>query len=530
MSMTALPPVITALLDPRTHASRPDEVSLLQTHISYVCIAGDEVYKVKKPVKFSFLDFSTLERRRHFCHEEVRLNRRLACDTYLGVVALCPAGGSFRLAAATDAAATDAGAVEYAVHMRRLPADRILAHLLDSGQATAVMIDAVAERMAAFHASADAGPEVSANGSVDTIWAIMRDNFGGVQPFRGRSVDPAVDDAIQSACRAFLERETSLFARRQRQQRIRDCHGDLHAEHIVLTDPIVIFDCIEFNATFRHCDVASEMAFLAMDLDYHGHPELSRRLLQRYAALAADQDLLRLAPFYQCHRAYVRGKVESLKSAEPEVAADERAAACERARRYFALAERYTWRFRPALAVVFGLSGSGKSTVAAELARRTGWTHLNSDVVRKELAGLPPTTRGSADLYRPERSAETYATMLARAGTLLTEGDGAIVDATFQQRAHRDHVRALAARHAAAVLFVECDTSEDVIRHRLAQRRDDPMQPSDADWAVYREQRLRYEPYGKQEADPHLRIDTAQPIGTIVETIVSALQALLRRS
>lgn len=520
----SLPDLISAMLAPSFYPKRPHAVSLVQTHISYVFLAGDDVYKVKKAVRFSFLDFSTIEKRRHFCHEEVRLNRRLAPDVYLGVVSICPEGTSYRLGPEDDP-----GAVEYAVHMRRLEEDRLLVSLLARGAATCEMIDAIAARLAAFHKIADSGPEVVANGEREAIRAVLADNFNGVRPFRGATIPPGDDDDIQSFCHVFLDEHQELFARRQAEHRIRDCHGDLHAEHIYVGDPIVIFDCIEFNRQFRYCDVASEIAFLAMDLDFRDRPDLARRFVSRYAELAADPDLAHLVPFYACYRAYVRGKVDSLKSAEEEVAEEERAKARRSAVDHFALAYRYTWSYTAALAVVFGLSGAGKSTLAGALRARTGFAHFNSDLIRKELAGLPPTARGGPELYTPERSAATYRTMLARAAEELVAGRGAIIDATFQRREHRDTARALAARHGVPLLFVECSAPDNVIRRRLDERARREHSISDADWQVYLQQRALYEPFAADEPGAVFRADTARPQAELLASVERRLRQLCRR-
>jgi uncharacterized protein len=518
-------PLVEAMQRPDFYPHRPAEVRLLQTHISYVFLAGDEVYKVKKPVRFTFLDFSTLERRRHFCHEEVRLNRRLAADVYRGVVAICAEGDTYRLGGEADA-----GAVEYAVHMRRLPEERTLDRLLDRDDVTLGMIDAIADRLAAFHHDADASPKVSANGAPDAIWRVLDDNYTNARPFRNVTIAASDDDAIQAFARDFMARNDTLLRRRQARHRIRECHGDLHSEHLCFTDSgLVIFDCIEFNEQFRFCDVASELAFLAMDLDYHRRPQLAARLLARYVDVANDAELLRLAPFYQCYRAYVRGKVDSLKSREAEVGDAEREEAVKSAQRHFALAYRYTWAYRPAVVVICGLSGTGKSAVAEALHERTGYAMINSDVVRKELAGLPPTARAregyDEGIYAPEHSAATYMTMLERAEQLLASGRGAILDATFQRRSGREGARALAARARVPFLLVECRCDEDEIRRRLQRRAREAHTPSDADWGVYREQRRRFEAFAQADAD-RLILDTALAPNDLVARIEAALRNL----
>ncbi len=515
----SLPPLITAMLRPDFYAHRPPEVTLVQSHISYVLLAGERVYKVKKPVRFTFLDFSTLERRRHFCHEEVRLNRRLAPDAYLGVLAVRADGGIYRLTHEGDAAA-----VEYVVEMRRLPAERMLDQLLDRNSVTPAIIDRIADRLAEFHRQTDAGPAVTANGDPANVAAVLEDNYANARQFRDVTISARDDDTIQRFSRSFLQTHVALFRRRQAQLRIRDCHGDLHSEHICCSDLLVIFDCIEFNSQFRYCDVASEMAFLAMDLDYHEHSHLAEHLINRYAASACDPDLPRLVPFYACYRAYVRGKVDSIKVLEPEVTAQEREAARESARRHFALAYRYTWAYSPALVVIAGLSGTGKSAVAAALHARTGFTHINSDVIRKRLAGLPVDVLGrpsayDAGIYAPEFSARTYQRMLEDAASALAGGHGAILDATFQLRVGRDAARALAQRHDVPFLLVECRCEEAEVRRRLQRRLEHGGGASDADWTVYVEQRRRFEAIAADEEADHLVLDTAVPANELAPRI-----------
>jgi uncharacterized protein len=519
----SLPPLITAMLRPDFYPHRPADVALVQSHISYVLLAGERVYKVKKPVRFSFLDFSTLERRQHFCHEEVRLNRRLAPDVYLGVLGVREHDGTYQLERDDDPAAA-----EYVIEMRRLPADRMLDVLLDRNAVPAALLDAVADRLAEFHRNADAGPAVTANGDPAGVLAILEDNYANARRFRDVTVAAHDDDAIQRFARGFLRTQEVLFRQRQQERRIRDCHGDLHSEHICCTEPLVIFDCIEFNSQFRYCDVASEIAFLAMDLDYHERPDLAAHFVARYTASAGDPDLQRLVPFYQCYRAYVRGKVDSLKSIEPEVGAAEREIARASAQRHFALAYRYSWAYTPALVVIAGLSGTGKSAVAAALHARTGFVHLNSDVVRKQLAGVPvdaPAKPAAYDtgIYTPELSTRTYQTMLDEADGHLAVSRGALLDATFQLRSGRDAARALAQRHGVPFLLVECRCDENEVRRRLAHRAQRGGSPSDADWTVYREQRRRFEPIGGDEDGDHLVLNTAAPASELVGVIEAAL-------
>jgi uncharacterized protein len=522
----SLPPFIAAMCRPEFYPHAADSVTLVQTHISYVLLAGAHVYKVKKPVQFSFLDFSTAARRRHFCHEEVRLNRRLAPEVYVGVRGICSDGTRYWLGSEDEARA-----IEAAVHMHRLPAQQMLDHRLQDNRVSGDLLDAIARRLAAFHHAADAGPEVTANGDPAAVWRVLEDNYTAVRRFRDDTIAARDDDAIQAFARRFLARHDDLFRRRQAQRRIRDGHGDLRAEHICCADGLAVVDCVEFSPRFRYCDVASDIAFLAMDIEDLGYPELAAQFVDRYAAHAADAELRRLLPFYSCYRAYVRGKVDSLTSLEEEISASERARARQGAVRHFALAYRYTWTATAVLVAIGGLSGTGKSTLAAALHARTGFPHLNSDVVRKRLGGVPAGTAAraayDAGLYTPQCTARTYRTLLAEAGEHLAAGGGVIVDATFQRRADRDAVRALARHHAVPVLFVECQADAAAIRERLAARAQRADSPSDADWAIYLEQRRHFVPFAGDAQPDGLALDTAGAVTANMQRIEDALRRLL---
>ena len=327
----ALPPLVAAMMAPGFYRHRPARVELRQTHISYVLLAGAYVYKIKKPVRFAFLDYGTLERRRHFCEEEVRLNRRLAPDVYLGVVPLIERAGSFELgegAVATPGWTT----VEYAVRMRRLPDDRMLDRLLKAGRVREEDLRAVARRLASFHSAAST-EDAPLFGAPDAVARTLEENFEETEPLVGRTISEPDFAAIRRYSTRFLAENREVFKVRIREGRVREGHGDLRAEHVCLIDGVVVFDCVEFSKRLRYCDVSSELAFLAMDLDFLGAPVLARDLIRAYAGATGDETLTALLPFYQCYRAYVRGKVESLKSMEAEVPGGERERAGSAARR-----------------------------------------------------------------------------------------------------------------------------------------------------------------------------------------------------
>jgi aminoglycoside phosphotransferase family enzyme len=327
--------MLPVLLDPAFYPHNPERVRLIQTHASFVFLAPPFVYKIKKPVNFGFLDFSTLEKRRHFCQREVELNRRLARDVYLGVVAISWADGGFRFGAAGEI-------VEYAVKMRLLCEGGFLDQRLARGEVGESDLDRIVERLSDFYASQHPSAEVEAHGRIPALRVSTDENFSQTREFAGRTLSGAAYEAISSYTeRCFMVHE-ALFEERVRERRILDCHGDLHLEHIHLTpDALNIYDCIEFNDRFRYVDAASDSAFLAMDLDFRDRPDLSRYLVSGLAGKMGDPRMGRLVDFYKCYRAYVRGKVESFHSVAHAAPAEEREACAEKARRYFRLSLRY---------------------------------------------------------------------------------------------------------------------------------------------------------------------------------------------
>ena len=492
----SLPPFIRAMLGADFYPHHPDSVELRQTHISYVLVAGDYVYKVKKPVRFAFLDYSTLEKRRRFCHEEVRLNRKLAPTVYLNVVAIVDDGERFNL---REYPATQEKIVEYAVKMRRLPEEYFLDRMIKEGTARREDFDRIAKKLADFYETA-ATDQASLYGSPELIRQNLERNVKEIEPFIGETLTLQEFSDIRVYNANFLTCNGDLLQTRLRDRRVREGHGDLRAEHICLEgeDP-AIYDCIEFSEEFRYCDTASEIAFLSMDLDYLGAPMLSNHFVTSFQNFTNDPDLLRLLPLYKTYRACVRGKVEMLKANEPEVPEKERDEAKRRARRYFDLAHRYTSDPYPvAIVIVCGLAASGKSTIARIVSARTGYQLLNSDVVRKQLAGVPlnshsPEKYGKG-LYTESFNALTYDCLLKQAEESLQSGTGVTVDATFKNRQHRQQFLELSSRHRLPVLFVECRASEEKTLERLKNRQLRPGEVSDATVAVYLRQRNEFAP------------------------------------
>jgi aminoglycoside phosphotransferase family enzyme len=323
-----------ALLNPEAYPHKPQNIQLVQTQMSFIFLTGEYVYKIKKPVNLGYLDYTTLEKRHLFCHQELELNRRLCPNAYLAVVPIIKEKGGLRIEG-------QGKAIEYAVKMKQLPQDRMMDVLLPRGQVTLEMVARVAEKLADFHKKAETSQEIAAFGKLDVVRQNTDENFAQTEKYIGTSITAEEYQHIKNYTNDFIDSNTSLFDKRVREGKIRDCHGDLHAAHVCFTGDICIYDCIEFNERFRYSDTASEIAFLAMDLDRYQQAGLSRHLVNTYIELGHDEELLKLLGFYKCYRAYVRGKVESFKLDDPYIPEEEKAKVLTAARSYFQLAESY---------------------------------------------------------------------------------------------------------------------------------------------------------------------------------------------
>jgi len=322
------------LLEPAAYPEPTLKVELVQTHISFVFLTDRFAYKLKKPVDLGFLNFTTLRRRHHYLQEELILNRRLCPEIYLAVVPITESRGRVRVGGTGKP-------VEYVLKMVRLPQERMMDEVADRGELTANIMDRLIARLVPFYAHAATGPRINKYGEPSVIAFNHEENFSRTEPLVGRMLSRRLFEEIRTFARTFLIRQRRLFLRRLHEGRIRDCHGDLHMKNICLADGIYIFDCIEFNPRFRYGDVAADIDFLAMDLDFHGYRDLSRYLVEGFAQAAADPELLVVLDFYKCYRAYVRGKINAFAAQDPELTPINRRQANKAARAYFELAGEY---------------------------------------------------------------------------------------------------------------------------------------------------------------------------------------------
>lgn len=433
---------------------RSSEFALSETHSGVVFFAGDRAYKLKKRVNLGFLDFTDRETRERVCHKEVTLNRRLAPDVYLGVA---------------DINGPDGEPCDHLVVMRRMPDDRRMSTLVRAGESLDGTIKQLARKIAAFHSSADRGPEITAEGSRDAIRSRWEDSFRQVEPFGGTVLEPAMVAEIERLTEGFLVGRKDLFDRRMSAGRIVDGHGDLLTDDIFcLADGPRVLDCLEFDDRLRWLDALDDVAFLAMDLERLKAPELSRQLLDWYAEFSGDAAPPALRHHYIAYRAFVRAKVACLRHAqgEPEAAS--------LARTYAALTLRHLRQGVPRLILVGGLPASGKTTVANAIADRLGAAVLCSDRVRKELAGLPAEQSAAAayqeGLYDAAHTAKTYRELGRRAGELLRLGETVVLDASWTSVEQRSSAAEVAEETRSRLVQLRCWAPESITAQRLAER------------------------------------------------------------
>lgn len=507
------------LLDPATYPEPTGSVDFRETHISRVYLTDTRAYKLKKALDLGFLDFSTLEKRGFFCSEEVRLNRRFAPHTYLRVVELRSSRGVLRFGG-------PGRLVEYAVQMRRLPEERMLDRLLaDDAAELPGEIERLARHVPTLLAASTACSAADAREHAAVVRGNCEENLAQTVPAVGRSLSARAHQVMQRLTAEQLQQLTPLFRERAAGGHVRDGHGDLHARNICMTDPIQVYDCIEFCRRFRVADCAAELAFLLMDLDFRDRRDLSARFLSALREQVVDPELERLLPFYKSYRAWVRGKVESLLADEPDVAPETCRNALARARRYFNLALGY--HAPPALLLISGLMGTGKTTLARELAAALGADLLRSDVTRKELAGIPPDRpcpeAFAAGLYAPQMTARTYATLRREAAGRLRAGRTVIVDASFARRSERQAFFDLAGSlgKPARLLYLHCD--RELAMSRLDRRQAEGADVSDGRRELAAAQEAAFESFAGGER--LIAIDSSAAVDYNVQAVICQLLA-----
>lgn len=509
-------PLIKGLLTACSLAHPAPAPVLIETHISWVILSGAYAYKIKKPLKLGFLDFSSLDQRRHFCSEEIRLNRRLAPEIYLGVVPIC--------GTETEPRFNGPGPlVEWAVQMRAFPANATLDR---EAEISMEQIDAIAEAVATFHAGIDIAPARSAYGRPESVIIPIEDNFivlGKLCPAGDRRRQLLLE-RLQAWCKAAGDALFSHFTARKAKGFIRECHGDLHLGNIAWVDgrPL-IFDALEFNPGLRHIDLISEIAFLSMDLRHRGRHDLAWRLLDRYLELTGDIYGMAALSYYQVYRATVRAKVAAILADEHPEEADVH---LQQSLSYLELADQLADARHPALLQMHGVSGSGKTWLSQQLLEQLGALRLRSDVTRKRLFGLQPLQESTAipgGIYTPDADRRTLTTLAEDAKVLLAAGFLVIVDATFLHRRWRDPFQALAGEIGVPWLIIAVEAPLDVLQIRISRRQQSGGDASEAGLAVLRAQLKEQDPLSAEEQAHTLHFTAAETVADLVNHLRAEL-------
>ncbi len=511
MTDTNLPPIIQQMLQPEFYPHPvPEPVQLIQTHVSFVLLAGDYAYKIKKPVNFGFLDFSTLAKRQHFCGEELRMNRRSAPDIYLEVLPITQAGDKYQLGG-------DGEPVEYTLKMRQFPQDALLINLFAAGKLNQREMQELGKVVADFHRQTATNDYILKFGEVAQIRQAFDENYAQSEKYIGGPQTQSQFDQTKAYTERFFVEKSALFQERIAQKKIRECHGDLHLKNIALiSSKIVLFDCIEFNEAFRFVDTMYDVAFAVMDIEARGRKDLANVFLNTYIEQTADWAGLQLLPLYLSRQAYVRAKVTSFLLDDPGIPADQKAQAEKAAAEYYKLAWEYTQPGKGQLFLMSGVSGSGKSTTARILAQKIGAIHLRSDAVRKHLAGIGLNERGSNEIYTPEMTQKTYQRLLELGLLLAKCGFPVILDAKYDRIHLRSEAIAAAKNHGFPITILHCTAPLAVLRQWLSQRNGDI---SDATADLLASQLAATEAFTEAEQSLVKTIDTTQDVAAQLSTI-----------
>lgn len=520
--------ILRSLLKPETYGKHVKNVRLIQTHTSWVFLTGGMAYKIKKPVFFGFLDYTTLEARKFFCEEEFRLNRRLSPEIYLAVVPIVEKVVSSKSKAKKIVFGGRGKVVDYAVKMKELPQENLMTELLKQDNISYATADEIAKIIASFHQAADTDTAINQFGSIETIKFNWDENFAQTEEFIGKTIGSATFRLIKKSVEKFMADNLTLFNKRIKERRIKQCHGDLHSKNIFVADKVFIFDGIEFNQRFSCCDTASEIAFFAMDMDYYGKHNLSNFFIDRYLQHTKDFELLALLDFYKCYRAYVRGKVTSFNLKDKGIGAKEKAIAAQTARRYFELSARYAKNLfaLPKLIVMIGLPGVGKTHFALQLAQKISAYHLRTDVIRKELLNIPLTghyfTGYGTGIYASNISARTYEELYNRTRIYLSYGKTVILDATFSLTKARVAAARIAQEFKAPFLMIDCYSPDRIVFKRLAKRQLG-FDFSDANPEVYKGMKKNFDSVPRSKNV--IRVDTSKSLKPAIKKIEAKLKA-----
>ncbi|BBM85729.1 AAA family ATPase [Candidatus Uabimicrobium amorphum] len=486
--------VVESLKNPGVYLHDVDRVEMLETHCSVVFIAGEFVYKIKKPVNFGFLDYSTLEKRKKYCHLEIQLNRRLAPDVYLQVVAIYEDKGEINFSRGE--------VIDYAVQMRYLPEEWMMDYMLKHHTLTVEHMQKLGAWLAKFYQSAARGDEIAPFGEWGVVAGNCRENFTQMREFITHTITPQLYEALLYKTEQSLEKNKRIINKRAQENITCDTHGDLRLDHIYVepqTQRLLIIDCIEFNDRFRYGDPVSDLAFLLIGLHLERENDLAKALVQSYFRNVCDTTGQLVLSLYCSYRATVRGKVSSMKWAEPET--EDKAAAKKHAQECFLLAYRElaSRDENVAIVLVAGLPGTGKSKISQYLQNEHNFTHISSDKVRKGMARDQNAESGGngfmQGIYTPQWTEKTYSKCFELAEESILKGQRVVIDANFKLQKQRKLFYDLAEKWHIPLVICHCTSEEENIRKRLEERRD----ISDADWEVYQKAKKQWQNFSEEE-------------------------------
>lgn len=503
--------LIQFLLCPSSYLHLPTEVKHIQTHASDVFIAPPYVYKIKKPVDFGFLDYSTLEKRKYYSYKELELNKKLCSRAYLGIEQISIKDGVLKLGAGDQI-------IEYAVKMNLLAEEYFLHNLLTNDMVCESDFSRIAEKLANYYNSQIPSNDLKQYGQPENIKSTIDQNLSLSKKFIGKTITSCAYNAIKSYNDYFFRNKSDLFRNRMENGWIRDCHGDLRLEHInMLSEDICIYDCIEFNEMFRYIDIASDLAFLSMDLDYNGYNKFSSFFIKEISRIMKDKNLFEVLDFYKCYRAFVRGKVETIKALESEAPEDERELARRKADSFFKLALKYAlFGSSPVIIVTFGVIGTGKSTIAMALSQELSVDLLSSDIVRKRISGVSKFERKYEEydtgIYSKDVTKQTYEDIFNNAEALINNGKSVIVDASFSKRSWRGSITKLAKELNIPIWFLQTQTPKNIIEQRLVKREHQEKTVSDGRLEILDRFVSDFEQPLEISRDSLIKINTTEPI------------------
>ncbi len=491
MQQIAIPPLIKLMMRKEFYPHPVTEpIQLIQTHISYLLLTGDYVYKVKKNVDLGFLDFSSLSARHHFCQEELRLNYLLAPEIYLEVLPITQKGDNFILDGEGEPQ-------EYTLKMRQFSQDSLLSKMLKQGKLTPELMEQLGRIVAQVHLQASTNDYIRSFGEAEKIKDAIEQNYQQSQKYIGSLQTQQQYDETKEFSDSFFTLQAALLKQRQENNWIRECHGDLHLDNICLWhDKIQLFDRIEFNEPFRFVDVMYDVAFLVMDLEAAERKDLANIFLNTYIEQTGDWEGLAILPLYLSRQAYVRAKINSWLWDTPSLAEENKRQAAVKASNYYHLAWEYTRSQSGKLILMSGLSGSGKTTVAKQLAHSLGAIHIRSDAVRKHLSATPLEQSGDPSIYSPEMTQKTYGRLLELGTKLASQGFTMILDAKYDRQSLRAAVITQAQNDQIPIEIVYCTATDEVLRDRILARTGDI---SDATVDLLESQKKAFEDFTDEE-------------------------------